>query len=445
MFPIQGNRMLEKGNPTKSEAKRPYSGVLLPSLLVVGAAGGFIFGGAFGHHWSSPEPLFWVGLVSLTGEIFLNLLKLVVIPLIVCSMIAGVASLGDVRKIGGMTAYTVIYYALTTFSAVALGLILVNVIQPGVGAESAAAGATVTVVKQTWFEALFDVIRTMVPPNLIQAAAEGSVLGLIVFSLFFGGLLTTLGERGRRVVELAETVNDALLRFVRIVIWFAPLGVFGLVAARIGQAGGGHAVQEELARLGKYFVTVLIGLAIHGGIVLPVILWLLARRNPVRYVGHYTEALLTAFSTASSAATLPLTMRCARQKAALSEQSAGFVLPIGATVNMDGTALYEAVAAIFIAQAYGIHLSGAQQVIVLLTATLAAVGAAAIPEAGLVTMVLVLQAAGLPIQGIGMLLSIDWLLDRFRTTVNVWGDCVGTAAVDARLGRFAHGMRSNSP
>jgi Na+/H+-dicarboxylate symporter len=277
----------------------------------------------------------------------------------------------------------------------------------------------------------------MVPPNLFAAASENNVLGLIVFSLLFGGILTTLGEPGKRAVEFFDTVNNALLRFVQIVIWIAPIGVFGLVAARIGVEGGWDAVTLELGKLARYFVTVLVGLGIHGFVVLPIILWILARRNPLRYLINCSEALLTAFSTASSAATLPVTMRCTREKAGVGEEAAGFVLPVGATINMDGTALYEAVAVLFIAQAYGVGLGAGQQVIVLLTATLAAIGAAAIPQAGLFTMAIVLSAVGLPLEGIALLISIDWLLDRFRTAVNVWGDCIGTAAVDTRLGRNA--------
>jgi Na+/H+-dicarboxylate symporter len=275
----------------------------------------------------------------------------------------------------------------------------------------------------------------MFPPNLIKAAAETKVLGLIVFSLIFGAVLTTFGERGRKVAELVEIVNDVLLKLVRLIMWFAPIGVMGLVAARIGKAGGGEAVWIELARLAKYFFTVIAGLSIHAFIVLPLILFFLARRVPWKYAGNYSEALLTAFSTASSAATLPITIRDARENANISEESSGFVLPLGATINMDGTALYEAVAAIFIAQAYGIDLTGIHLIIVLLTATLAAIGAAAIPEAGLVTMVLVLTAIGVPVEGIGLLLSIDWLLDRFRTTVNVWGNTVGAAVIEERLKR----------
>jgi Na+/H+-dicarboxylate symporter len=407
---------------------------LLPGLMIVGASLGFIIGGAWGEHFSDPSWGFFWAFIGLLGELFLNVLKAIVIPLIVCSMIVGVASMGDVRKIGGTFGLAVGYYMLTTFVAVIIGLILVNAFQPG--AQMVTEGFTAPAREVgPWYEALFDVFRGMFPSNLFAEAAKGKALGLIVFSLIFGAILTTLGKKGQEFVEICNTVNNALLRLVRIIIWAAPIGVMGIVAARIGEAGGGAATWLELARLGKYFLTVLSGLSVHAFIVLPLILFFWAKRTPLKYAGHYTEALLTAFSTASSAATLPITMRDSRLKAGLSDEASGFVLPLGATINMDGTALYEAVAVIFIAQAYGIELSGVHMVLVALTATLAAVGAAAIPEAGLVTMVLVLTTVNVPIEGIGLLLSIDWLLDRFRTTVNVWGDTVGAAVVDRRISK----------
>ncbi len=405
---------------------------LLPALIAGGAILGFTIGGVWGERWSDPTWGFSTGFITLLGELFLNVLKAIVVPLIVCSMIAGVTGLGDFRKIGGVFGFTFGYYMLTTFISVTIGLILVTSINPGLHMSTVGVTAPAREVGP-WFEAIFDVFRGMFPSNIIKAAAETKVLGLIVFSLIFGAVLTTFGERGRKVAELIETVNDVLLKLVRLIMWFAPIGVMGLVAARLGKAGGGEAVWIELARLTKYFFTVLAGLSVHALIVLPLILFFLAKRKPWRYAAHYSEALLTAFSTASSAATLPVTIKSAREKAKLSEESSGFVLPLGATINMDGTALYEAVAAVFIAQAYGIDLSGIHLIIVLLTATLAAIGAAAIPEAGLVTMVLVLTAIGVPIEGIGLLLSIDWLLDRFRTTVNVWGDTVGAAVVEERI------------
>ncbi len=419
---------------TKPEGNgRAVPAYLLPLLLLCGASLGFLIGGVWGHHWTAGDWPFFTGLLKLIGDVFMNLLKMVVLPLIMSSMIIGMASLGQHRAVGKTFAYTFLYYFTTTFLAVFVGLILVITIRPGVAASTGAAANNMPHKTMTWFEALFEMIRNLFPSNLFAAASEGQILGLLVFSLIFGALLVRIGKRAQIVIEITEVVNEALLLFVRWVVWLAPLGVMGLVANRVGSAGGGAIVWEELAKLGKYFGTVLLGLGIHGLIILPLLLWVFAKRNPIKQAIHFAEALLTAFSTASSAASLPITIRDAENKAGISRDSAGFVLPLGATINMDGTALYEAVAAVFIAQAYGIELTGVQLLIVFLTATLAAVGAAAIPEAGLVTMVMVLTAVNVPAEGIGLLLSVDWLLDRFRTTVNVWGDSIGAAIVDKRI------------
>ena len=409
---------------------------LLPVLLLCGAVTGFVIGGVFGHHWTAGDWPVFTGLLKLAGDVFMNLLKMLVVPLIVTSMMVGIASLGDRHRLGGTFGWTLLYYMSTTVLAVILGLVLVNLIDPGVGSGlSTAATARENLQPVTWYQALFDMVRNIFPPNLVKQAAEGRILGLLVFSLVFGGLLSTMGQRGRRVLDLIDTVNDALMTLVRWVVWLAPIGVAGLVADRIGQAGGGAAVVLELERLGWYTLTVVTGLAVHGMFVLPAIAFFVGRRNPLKHMIHFSEALLTALATGSSAATLPVTIRDAITRAKISVQSARFVLPLGATINMDGTALYEAVAAVFIAQMYDIHLSAVQMVVVALTATLAAVGAAAIPQAGLVTMVMVLTAVGVPVEGIGLLLSVDWLLDRFRTTVNVWGDTIGAAIIDRVLNR----------
>jgi Na+/H+-dicarboxylate symporter len=234
------------------------------------------------------------------------------------------------------------------------------------------------------------------------------------------------------LTNVVEQANAALMRFVLLLMRVAPLGIFCLVAARFGKAVGEQRLGEELSQIGGYFVTVMLGLAIHSMIVLPLIYWWIVRGNPFRFLMRMSEALMTAFSTASSSATVPVTLECAEQSG-ISKQSREFVIPLGSTINMDGTALYEAVAAIFIAQAIGFDLTPANQLVIAVTATLAAIGAAGIPEAGLVTMLIVLNAVGLPIEYIGLILAIDWLVDRFRTAVNVWGDCVGAAVVDKSL------------
>ena len=397
-------------------------------FIITGAGFGLLAGWFFGESMNS---------VAWLGTLFLNALKMLVVPLVVSSLIVGVAGLGDVTKMGKTGAITILYYMATTAVSVALGLVFVNLLQPGVGVVmQGEAPEAAHAKKDTSF---IDVILSVVSPNLIQSMANMEILPLIVFSLAFGGVLTTLGDRGMRVIAFFETVNEAVMKMVHLVLYLAPLGIFGLVASKLGAAGGGDAFFNELLKIGKFAVTVLLALGVHAFVVLPLILYKVTRRNPWMYMKNAVEALATAFSTASSSATLPVTMECAEEKNRVSKRMAQFVLPIGATVNMDGTALYEAVAAMFIAQMVGVALDPIQQMVIFLTATLAAVGAAGIPEAGLVTMVMVLQSVGLPLEGIGMLLAIDWFLDRCRTTVNVWGDSVGAAVVDHLETKYVEG------
>ncbi len=279
-------------------------------------------------------------------------------------------------------------------------------------------------------EVLKDVVVGMVPRNLFSSMANNDVLPLIVFSLLFGAVLTTIGDAGKPVIDVFYGVNEAIMKIVSLLMFTAPIGIGALIAGRLGDAGGFSGFLPELIRLAKYAATVVIGLFIHGFLVLPIILNVFAKRNVKKYIKGVSSAVVTAFSTASSSATLPITMECTIENNKVSKRVASFVLPLGATINMDGTALYEAVSAVFIAQMYGIDLGFSGVFVIFLTATLAAIGAAGIPEAGLVTMVIVLQAVKLPIEGISMILVIDWLLDRFRTSINVWGDAVGAAVIE---------------
>lgn len=373
------------------------------------------------------------------GDLFLQVLKLLVIPLVVTSMICGITSLGDIRKVGRVGVWTIAYYMSTGAVAVLIGILLVVFIRPGDAtddtyhykAEKVASKEGTTVLGT-----LLNVVRGsdrpgsgMFPSNIFQAANSTNVLALIVFALIFGGALTTVGSRGQPVIDFFVGANEAVMKMVHVAMWFAPVGIGGLVAANIAKNGGGAQFGAELGRLSWYVLVVLVGLGLHF-ILLSALLPLLARRNPLRYILGILRALLTAMSTASSAATLPVTMETVEENNQVSKRSASFVLPLGATINMDGTALYEAVAVIFIAQTLGLELALGQLVVIFLTATLAAVGAAGIPEAGLVTMVIVLTAVGLPMEGIGTILAIDWFLDRMRTTVNVYGDAVGAAIID---------------
>ena len=390
--------------------------------LILGIIAGVILGGIVGSFY--PETGVRVGFL---GKLFINALKMIVLPLILVSI---TLSIMKVERLGSLGLKTFVYFISTTAIAVILGIVLVNLIHPGVGG-AVLTGEIPEIIKGKENMSIVEVLLLeFVSPNLFESAVKFDILPLIVASILFGAAFAALGRENKPVVELFTLLDKAVMKIVHWIMIFTPLGIFGLIAERIGLAGGGSQVIALAAELGRYFLCVVLGLFIHGVIILPMILFLFSGRNPLEYVSHLGRALLTAFSTASSSATLPLTMEGVIDEAGVSPKVARFVLPLGATVNMDGTALYEAVAAIFIAQSYGIELGIPQMVVVFFTATLASIGAAGIPEAGLVTMVLVLKSVGLPIEGIGLILAIDWLLDRFRTTINVWGDCVGAAVID---------------
>lgn len=396
---------------------------------------------------------------SLLGEIFINALMMLVIPIVILSLIVGITNLGDLRSLGTLGWRTIVYYMTTTCIAVLIGIALVNIIQPGKGLSTGenhpgtsfiprdGKGIKIELIVPEKIsdkdeDTMGDVFKQiligdkesgkqgMLPRNIFAAMAQMEILPLIVFSLLIGLSLSALGPKAQSAVNVISILNDAVMKITHWVLYIAPIGIFGLISSRVGQAGGFSGFVPEMWLLGKYSFTVLIGLAIHGFVILPLILKIFGKRSPVIFGKGMSAALLNAFSTASSSATLPLTMQCAEEKNKITNRTASFVLPLGATINMDGTALYEAVTAIFIAQAYGITMTPAMQIIVFVTATLAAIGAAGIPEAGLITMVIVLKSVGLPIEGIGLILAIDWLLDRFRTAVNVWGDSVGAGVIE---------------
>ncbi len=400
--------------------------------LIIGIILGVILGGLVGSLY--PD----IGIkLGFLGTLFLNALKMIVLPLIVVSITLSIMKVGNLGSLGLKTLF---YYLITTGIAVFIGIVVVNVIHPGDG-SMALTGQMPDIVSSKEGMSLIDILLLkFVSPNLFNSAEEFEILPLIVASILFGAAFASLGRESKVIVEVFTILDKAIMKIVHWIMIFTPIGIFGLIAERIGLAGGGGAVIELAMELGKYVLSVVVGLSIHGFIVLPIILLLFAKRNPLLYVQSLGKALLTAFSTASPSATLPLTMEGVIDEAKVTPKVGRFVLPLGATINMDGTALYEAVAVIFIAQSYGIELGMAEMVVVFFTATLAAIGAAGIPEAGLVTMVLVLQAVGLPLEGVGLILAIDWLLDRFRTTVNVWGDSVGAAVID----RFEDGDSGTS-
>lgn len=400
--------------------------------MLLGILGGILTGGWFPR----------IGLeLQFIGDLFLQGLFALVVPLVVSSMIVGITSLGDIRQLGPLGVRTVLFFMTTTGLAVLVGLILVIMIHPGVPMEASqmtAPSAAPHMIEKvqdqpsTLSDLFKTILTSLVPKNLFAAMAETQILPLIVFSLVFGGVLTTIGEKGLPVIRLFEGINEAMLAIVHLLMWVAPVGIGALIAGRLGEAGGFSGFWPQLTGLGAYVGTVLAALALHALVILPLILHFIGKRSVPQYAKAMSTPLMTAFSTSSSSATLPLTLESLMDKAKVSRRVTSFVVPLGATINMNGTALYEAVAAMFIAQTYGIEMGWGATIIVLLTATLSAIGAAGIPEAGLVTMIIVLKAVNLPIEGISLILVVDWFLDRCRTAVNVWGDAVGAAVIDRR-------------
>lgn len=379
-------------------------------------------------------PVLVVDMYDFTGTLFLNALKMLVVPLVVASIVTGVAGLGGVQGFGRLGLKTLLYYATTSLCAILVGLCLVNVIQPGVTTGELPAAlptlneATKAELARTEGRGLGDIaaiFHRLVPQNVVKSAAEGDMLGLIFFSLLFGCFITRLAsERHTLLLGVFQSLYDVMLLITGLVMRFAPIGVFALVAKVVATTG-----LDAFKQVAWFFVTVLLALGVHLFGVLPLLLRFVGRVNPLRHYQAMTPAMLTAFSTASSSATLPLTLECVEKRAGVSNRTSSFVLPLGATVNMDGTALYECVAAIFIAQVYGIQLGFAAQFTIVLLALLTSIGVAGIPAASLVAIVIILNAVGLPAEGIGLILAVDRVLDMCRTGVNVFSDSCGAVII----------------
>ncbi|XP_016395482.1 solute carrier family 1 member 9 isoform X1 [Sinocyclocheilus rhinocerous] len=398
-------------------------------------------------------------LISFPGDILMRMLKMLILPLIISSLITGLAGL-DARSSGRMGSRAMVYYMSTTVIAAVLGVILVLGIHPGnPKLRSGQVSSAPKNQEVSSLDAFLDLIRNLFPENLVQACFQQvqtvlkkvavpvqnqtepilvnskklemkwgiNVLGLIGFFITFGICMGKMGERGKLMCDFFNILNEIIMKMVSMIMWYSPVGIASLICGKIAAIGDLEVVARQL---GMYMVTVIVGLVIHGGLILPVIFFAVTRKNPFTFYSGIFQAWITALETASSAGTLPVTFRCLEENLKIDKRVTRFVLPIGATINMDGTALYEAVAAIFIAQMNDISLDGGQIVTVSMTATLASVGAASIPSAGLVTMLLILTAVGLPTQDISLLIAVDWLLDRMRTSINVVGDSFGAGIVD---------------
>ena len=362
------------------------------------------------------------------GELFIRALKMIIIPLIVLSVVSGIMQMGDARELGRVGWRTMAYYVGTTLCAVTIGVLVVNLIDPGVGLDLSGYAQGERVAPTP----IADVFKEIVPTNALEVFAQNKMLPSIFVAVLLGIGLLVIGERGRPLADLFEAGNALILTITDWIMATAPVGVAALFITTLLDPKL-EGVASFLGDLGAYMATVVLGLGVHALVVLPLLLIVFARRSPIAYIRAMAPSLLTAFSTASSSATYPVTLECVTEGAGVSRRSASFVLPLGATINMDGTALYEAVAAIFIANALGVDLGFGQQLTIVVTATLAAIGAAGVPSAGLVTMIIVLESVGLPGTAYGLVVAVDRILDMCRTTVNVWGDSVGAAIVDTWL------------
>jgi Na+/H+-dicarboxylate symporter len=367
--------------------------------------------------------------VSWMGVLFMRALKMLIIPLILSSIVSGVAGIGSASGLGRLTLKTMGYYITSSLVAIVTGLILVNVLKPGIGMGLVASATDASFAGTSTFK---DTLLNIIPENVFSAMASGDMLSIIFFAMLMGFFITKLSDPYRdKMISIFSGFFELMMKITLFVIKFTPLGVFALVAGVVAP----HSDLMALAgNMGVYMLAVIGALAFHGIVTLPIALRFIGKVSPRKQLSAMRVALLTAFSTSSSGATLPLTMEAVEQRSGVSNKISSFTLPMGATINMDGTALYECVAVIFIANAYGIDLSFGQQVIIVITSLLASIGAAAVPMAGLVMMTIILTAVGLPLEGVGLILAVDRILDMFRTVINVWSDSTGAVLVASSEG-----------
>jgi len=389
----------------------------LHTKIFIGLVLGVVVGLVFGEKATVIEPV---------GTIFLRLITMIVVPLVLVSLMLGTASLGDIRKLGRIGIKTIVYFTLTTMIAISIGLALANIVKPGTGLnedvkaelyKSYESGAQVGIERMEEKPSLKEILIDIVPTNPVKALIEGNMLQVIFLGLLFGLILTLIKkEKAEFLIQFFDGVNDVIIQVVHIAMKLAPYGVLALIAAVIGQYG-----VNILVTLLKYSLVVVGGLVLYTFTMNSLTVAFLGRMNPLRFYKAVKEAMIIAFSTSSSNAALPVSLECVEHIGVPREYSS-FVIPLGATINMDGTALYQGVAAVFIAQIYGIPLGITDQITIVLMATLASVGAAGVPAAGIITLAMVLKQIGIPLEGIALILGVDRFLDMCRTTTNIIGD-----------------------
>lgn len=403
--------------------KKAWSGNLITQIMVAFAIA-IIVGIIAGTSAETVKPL---------GDLFLRLIKFIIVPLVLASLVTGVSSTGDVRKLGRMGGKTIAYYLVTTALAVILGLIIASLMSPGAGLELKPEEAKVE-AKET--PGIIDTLLAIIPTNPFAALVQGDMLPIIFFAIFLGIGISLAGEKARTVQLFFEQFAEVMYKITGIVMRFAPIGVFGLVAPIVGKYG-----LSVLLPLSKVILGVAIGCLLHAAIVYSLSVKLFAGMKPLQFFKGIAPAGMIAFSTSSSSGTLPITIQNVESNLGVSKRVSSFVLPLGATINMDGTALYQGVCALFVAQFYGIDLSFAQLLTIVLTATLASIGTAGVPGAGLIMLTMVLTSVGLPLEGMALIAGVDRILDMFRTSVNVIGDAsaaVVVASCEGELEQSVH-------
>ena len=389
--------------------------IALPMQILIALVLGVIFG-IFGHEY--------VKYISWAGDIFLRFLKMIVIPIVFSSMVVGVAGMGNSGGLGRIAGKTFSFYIITTLIAAFVGMMFVNIMEPGVGSTLVSGADSAANIAAANKISLGDRLITIVPDNIFKSLTEGDLLAIIFFAILFGFFVTKVGEKSRTVIiDFFQAAFEVIMKITLSVIKLAPIGVFAIVSKMIAQQAGDTEKLVEIAQsLGMFVLIVWIGCLIQFFIILPCIVRFIGKENPWKHMKKMSTAILTAFSTCSSGAALPISMKDSQEKCGISNKIASFTLPLGATINMNGTALYECVAVIFIAQVYGVDLSIMEQLIIVATVLFSAIGAASIPMAGLVMLSVALSVAGLPLEGIGLVLAVEQLCDMPRTATNSYGD-----------------------
>lgn len=367
------------------------------------------------------------GIFDIIGSGFIRGMQMLVVPLVFCSLVCGSMAIGDTKKLGKVGIRTVVFYLFTTALAITVSLLIANLLNPGKNLDmSSVAVAEVEVSEAT---SIKDTFLNIIPTNPIQALAEGNMLAIIFFALFVGILLAGRGEKADTLANVFSQGNDLMMDMTMAVMKVAPIGVFCLIAKTFGSLG-----YEAFAPMLKYMIAVLIALAIQGFGVYQILLFVFTRLNPWRFIKKFFPVMTFAFSTATSNATIPLSIETLDEKLGVSRRISSFTVPLGATINMDGTAIMQGVAVVFVAQAFGIQLDAMDYLTVILTATLASVGTAGVPSVGLITLSMVFNSVGLPVEGIGLIMGIDRILDMTRTAVNITGDAICTTIVASKDG-----------